>query len=496
MMKNFYKKALIFSFIFLLAMPSFAKTSNILTKLKQMAANTSYSTQINKKVDEIAERCASKGLSYNRSQIETFLRQGGRATLICSEKIKTSKEFLSDLNTCWPCKIMEAFLFAINQVAMMTNDILLTPTLQLLALGTAFWMLMTIILYFFRLGTADHIEFISTLFQKALLALVVGSFLTSSGIQNAVSILVSTPISATLAYTSAIDETNTFYNKNLLTEQLIKKTPSFVYEKPEEEYCRNDYFISTDFGSTDVFSQKMQRDILCMVARINKQFVSPLIVGRIMWSYSRGNKIVWDENSDSQNLEDNEKSPQVKYVLPAVVLIFCFTAMMFLIPFYFLDAIIKIGVVVILLPLLMVSYVFKSTREYAQIGWNIFLSSLVLFISFATMIPVILSLFETFISPYIFDIVSSISTEQSDNGEKLTSFLMGMGQKALGDLQFLMMTMGWFFISWKILKTTENLGKLIVKGDEAKNSADILIGSGLKTGKMANSGVRKIRKNN
>lgn len=381
-------------------------------------------------------------------------------------------------NSCWACDILVVMMSGLDKTIQYAHETLQGPSLQLLALGFAFWVVWLFFKFFTLFGASvDYIQLFSDLFKKTLLVIFIAALLKMSDLSTLRDLVISPLLSASTAYSRLLAEGISssenmnftskdsygllYQNDTSLSAQLSKKLniPSV------SEYCSrldNSQFSSAEgLVSSEFLSPEIQNSFLCTISSINQQFMPPLLIGKIFWLYATGHTVTMETSILQEPPPSYVKTGiNFQYFFPAIVLLIVFNIILFFIPFYLLDAILNLCFMIALLPLFLISYAFNFTREYAVKAWQLFVYSILIFITLTTVAPIVMEMYYAlFSSEDISSIISYLSGEAGSNNENRIEGLKNFFVDSHGSFYMLLVSAGWCYFAMKFIKMSELLAR-------------------------------------
>lgn len=283
----------------------------------------------------------------------------------------SNKERLQDfLSNCVICHFVQLLLDACNSVITEAFNVLSGaggPAVSLLALGLAFWMAWHIGQYFINYKYSDPMEFLSEIGRCWFRTFLIAAFLIVGTVGVVFDWIVS-PIIA--GFTDLVF--------GILNTDLV----SFENMDNAVDYCaiaeNEDPLVET---SGKALSNQIIASFLCMVQAVYLEVAKGMTIGLAIQCYALGQ---W--NFILFSLPDIGA-----WIIGSIIfLVFLFIAFAF--SFRIVDFFLRIAFVLVLLPLLMVAWVFPITRKYTKKGWDLLLNSLVGILAVAIAMIIIVKL--------------------------------------------------------------------------------------------------------
>jgi|GEM_PF-3710375 len=287
----------------------------------------------------------------------------------CDPTPQVMNDILSD---CYICDFVSLLLGAINSVATqsfdMMGDVGGGPAISLMAIGFALWLGWHVGNYFITYKYSDPMELVTEFGRCAFRVTFIAAILMLPA-AIAVDFIISPII--TLATELILGLVNTDVIADVIADNKLTGTENFC------ALALNDSGISNGMA----LSPQVLNSILCMIQAIYYETAKGLVVGLGIFCRSLGafNLIIF-------NL------PDIGMLVIGAAIYIVFFVITISVSFALVDYIVRIGFVLIMLPLLLVAWVFPITRQYTKKGWDLFLNSLVALVAMAVAVGLLLKL--------------------------------------------------------------------------------------------------------
>ena len=290
------------------------------------------------------------------------------AFALCDPVPQTVNFYLSN---CYICDFVSLLLGAINTVATqsfdMMGDVGGGPAISLMAIGFALWLGWHVGNYLINYKYPDPMEFVTELGRCAFRVTFIAAILMLPA-ALAVDFIISPII--TMATELILGLVNTDVVADIIADNSISGTENFCGA------ALNDSGLSNGMA----LSPQVLNSILCMVQSVYYEAIKGLVIGEgIACNAQSLNLIIFS-------------IPDVGMWIIGIIIFIVFAVIVFSISFAMVDYIVRIGFVLIMLPLLLVAWVFPITRQYTKRGWDLFLNSLVALVAMAITVGLILKL--------------------------------------------------------------------------------------------------------
>ncbi len=365
---------------------------------------------------------------------------------------------------CWPCEMSFIVLTVVQSLSAHLSENMQNAGQDILQIFMLIWILyavfqavvfpsksktflkefslrfISLIIAFLFLFSADNLY---TLYESFLVPFISFGLGISTGINNA--ILEANLLSG--GFVSQVSDGITFVQDNLciLGQTLSSQTGTNIWQ----ELVRS---IFPDFGSVypdlmldarnTLITPELEADLLCVVQRMYRQF-SPLVaVGQslIGFSFSKGIISSFLGGLFMENL---------KMWLIGWIITILFTIFNFLVAFKIIDIFLKLGFVLVLMPLFVATAVFPITREFTKKGFAFLLGIISEFLGLTLAVNFIILLFETGIASQQSQLVEAINAPYSEEyGNHLLAVVTSNDS-----LFFFFMLLGLFFLGKSLLES-------------------------------------------
>lgn len=353
-----------------------AKILDIAQKIVSNSARLNSSNYSrNNNLDE-AYRCAKAYVEKVGEIQKSFSKK-------CSPFTVMIKSYLNK-ETCWPCDVTGAVLNAIQKVAVSSYNTVRDMSLILLGVMFLFWLGYVTIVFFGKFGFARISEYLTNVLNKAVLVIIVAALLHAP-LVNVYRITISPAVQ--YAAGLAISISNIGYQKVHDNQSLITVMARFMGGKPKCSYCNNTG--DRTVGSNNFMDQGTVNSLLCMVCQVYKQ-VSPMIsLGQAIMCYASA--------APKSNASNPSLAPLSAFAIPSFTGLFIgaayvilFSLLMMIVGFHIMGATLRLGFLIILMPLWMVLFIFKTTRSYTQKAWTLLMHALCGLIGLSIAVGIIL----------------------------------------------------------------------------------------------------------
>ncbi len=336
----------------------------------------SYAILLGEKDYSEAQDCAEKYLG----KANKLKKQENKK---CSPIASLIKSYLSK-DSCWPCDITGLIISSIQRVAVASYGVVRTAALSTLGVLFLFWLAYVTLSYFGKFGFARVSEYLTNVLSKSVLVMIIAAFLHMPLI-NAYQFI----ISPFVQYASgmAISLSNHSRNEVHKTANMLTTIADLLSGEPDCDFCNR-------VGSTAVLSNQFLdagtvNSILCSVCTVYKQVTPMISLGQALMCYSTSApKSYHDTTSVSE--QSSFAIPSLSSYFVGFMFVALFSLLMVIVGFHIMAATMKLGFVVVLMPMWLVFFVFKPTRVYTSKAWVLVVHSMVTFIALSIALAIIL----------------------------------------------------------------------------------------------------------
>lgn len=263
--------------------------------------------------------------------------------------IQDRAAYMKSVEGCWSCQAFGAAYTAVSEVATRTYEIFPSIALNILALCLAFWLLFHTIQFVTYTRTPNYVDYWVKVAQRLGRALFVAVILSQSQLL--------------IEFVNMIVEPVVLFFIQLSSEVLADGGKSFnaIAEVAKTEAS----------GSTSVFPSVLGLQLENLIYKIQVSFDFGFSLGlRLLLTFNLWN---W---------------------LAAGFLLFFFFWLAIFFPCYLIDAILRLGFVVILSPVWLVAWVFPITAGWTKKAWDIFMASLIQILIGCIFVALLISMVE------------------------------------------------------------------------------------------------------
>ncbi len=367
-----------------------------------------YSTNLGETKSE-AYKCAKKYANKAAEAQKSFKKQ-------CSPITSMIKSYLNR-KSCWPCDITGMMIAAVQRVAISSYRVVRSAALSLLIVMYLFWLVYVTLAFFGKFGFARISEYLTNVLNKSVLVLFVAALLHAPLI-NIYQMTISPFVQYTAGLAMVISETG--MRESEAGSNFITTFANFVGGETKCEVCGNT--TSTVVGSYQFLDAGTVNSLLCTVCSVYKQ-VAPMIgLGQAISCYATASPKSYHQNN-AVSEGSSFAVPSMTALCVGMGLVILFSLMMVVVGFQIMSATLKLGFVLLLMPMWMVFFIFKPTRTYTTKAWTLIVHSMVTLIAVALAVSFIMIGFNSLLPPKkVIGFVLLAVRSSSDPSKMLSSF--------------------------------------------------------------------------
>lgn len=288
---------------------------------------------------------------------------------------------------CWPCDITALVINAIQKMAVASYSVINEAALALLGGIFLVWLAITVLIFFGKFGFSRFSEFFTAVLNQAILVLIIAAILHAP-LVNFYRIVISPFITYTAGLAISFSDIGTDsigQNSSVLTSAVkflgIRETRC--------SYC-TDMAKSSDIITTGQFMDSQSiNGVLCLVCTVYRQVAPMISLGQTMSCYATAIPKTMG-GLPAFSAISLFSVPNLSLLTIGWLLVIMFTLLMFIIGFYVMSVMMKLGFVLILTPLFLVAFAFKFSRNYAKQAWILVVHSMLTLVAIAIAVSLLL----------------------------------------------------------------------------------------------------------
>lgn len=386
---------------------------------------------------------------------------------LCSEydirhpknRAKTVTEIMQEDATkfgCWPCKMAYITLTVVQKMSSDLESNMCEAGLNILKIFMLLWILYSVFLAV--IFPSKGATFIKDLLTQVLCVLVASMILFSGdNLKSLYSSFLSPMVSLGLGLSQDIsdnmDESFSFAGDAYGGIDYTSRSPNYcttdtgvIWSRLLSESMSRWGNLKLNLSEEDsLITPELQGHLLCLTQKLYRQ-VSPMT--------AVGQSLIGFSFADGTNVF-GMTFPTFGMWIVGLILVVLFSIFSFLVAFKIIDIFLRLGFVLLLIPLFVATFAFKTTREFTKKGFMFLMSIITEFLGLVLALNFIMISFETGIGGNRTALLDAIRAGYSkDYGKNLYNVILSDG-----GWYFLFMIVALFFIGTTILSTcTKTIG--------------------------------------
>ena len=319
--------------------------------------------------------------------------------------------YQNQVGTCWSCDLYETMFDAINDVATNAYEGIAGACIHLLAIALALWILFFTGKYLFSFAERKPEEYLDKLFGILFKAMIVAILLNASAASFSNYIVSPIVVTATdyslgiMESFTAIKDTAINTGGNLNTSALPTKCTEGEGCEYKTVSCNNNGSCSINDGGMvtlrpeacekmresagdyipgegeKIINEQIKNAFMCMINSMHYETAYIIAMANAMLCHS------WK----AENFM-GLRYPNLQMLVTSVCILVAILIICFIYIFKLVDVVLRLGFLLILLPILAVAFVFPVTLDFAKKGFGLLLHIVFTFISLTLVLSLALML--------------------------------------------------------------------------------------------------------
>ena len=271
-------------------------------------------------------------------------------------------------NKCWPCDVTSVIIGGIQNMVLASYNVINNGAKMLLGLIYLFWLAITILISFAKFGFEKFAEFFTKLLNQTIVVLIVAAILHAPLVQ-----FYRATVSPFITYSAGLAmEFSEIGSKNMgdgLFNTIIKTLGISASSKCS--YCNSmKTAINSEVSTGQFMDSASVRGILCITCSTYRQLAPMVSLGQVMICLGRSTPELFSA-VPFLNQVAQFSTPNISLTLMGYLLVILFSVLMFLVGYFIMAAVFRLGLVLVLMPLFLVAFAFKVSRPYATRAWGV-----------------------------------------------------------------------------------------------------------------------------
>lgn len=329
--------------------------------------------------DDTPARCANEYVDLAKE-----IQQSRAAK--CSPTYAVLKN-LALKDKCWPCDVTATIISAIQKVSIQTYQKINEGAKVLLGGIYLMWLALTILVSFAKFGFEKFGEFFTKLLNQTIVVIIIALILHAPLVQ-----FYKITISPFITYTAALSMKFSEISQermgggSSLFQKIIDTLGLAASSKCN--YCNEmNKDVNKEVSTGQFMDSASINGILCTVCSTYRQAAPMISLGQVMICFGRTTPETLGQLPILSRISQFS-TPNISVSVTGYILVAVFSIFTFLVGYFIMASVFKLGVVFVLLPLFLVAFAFKISRPYATKAWGLIVYAMttILIVSiFATM---------------------------------------------------------------------------------------------------------------
>lgn len=247
-------------------------------------------------------------------------------------------------SSCWSCQVFSSIMSAMSNILPNVYSSIGVFIISFAVITTAVWYAWKLLNGFYS-GSVDSPASLGNLFTTHLVKLAFISILMAAPLPRLVTSIAIEPV----------------FNVGLAMNRMLVGDDTF-------DACvvatalADDGVANPNHATTGAYSPKLRHNLMCQVAVVHQMTAMGMTVGWTMWN------MAFNDKYKHKILWDIPIFPNVPMFFGGLLVMVLFLIALLPVPVYFLEIFIKLSMDLIMLPLMLLSWLFKDWKIFPQSG--------------------------------------------------------------------------------------------------------------------------------
>ena len=282
---------------------------------------------------------------------------------------------IANKNKCWPCDVTSTIIAAIQKISV--NSYKKINDGAKLLLGTIYlmWLAITILMSFAKFGFEKFAEFFTKLLNQTIIVIIIALILHAPLVQ-----FYKATISPFITYSAALGmrfseiAQDKMGGSNNLYQKIIKSLGIAASSKCN--YCDDmKKAVNKEVTTGQFIDSASINGILCITCSTYRQAAPMISLGQVMICLGRNSPQSLGQIPILSRITQFS-GPNISLTFTGYTLVITFSIFTFLVGYFIMASVFKLGVVFVLMPLFLVAFAFKMSRSYATKAWQLIVFSM------------------------------------------------------------------------------------------------------------------------
>ncbi len=277
---------------------------------------------------------------------------------------------IANKNKCWPCDVTSTIIAAIQKVSIRSYKKINEGAKLLLASIYLMWLAITILVSFAKFGFEKFAEFFTKILNQTIIVIIIALILHAPLVQ-----FYQATISPFITYSAALGmrfseiAQSNMGGSNNLYNKIIKAIGISASSKCN--YCEDmKKAINKEVTTGQFIDSASINGILCVTCSTYRQAAPMITLGQVMICLGRTTPQSLGQLPILSRITQFS-GPNISLTFTGYTLVIIFSIFTFLVGYFIMASVFKLGVVFVLMPLFIVAFAFKISRSYATKAWQL-----------------------------------------------------------------------------------------------------------------------------
>ena len=277
---------------------------------------------------------------------------------------------IANKNKCWPCDVTSTIIAAIQKISISSYKKINDGAKLLLGTIYLMWLAITILMSFAKFGFEKFAEFFTKLLNQTIIVIIIALILHAPLVQ-----FYKATISPFITYSAALGmrfseiAQDKMGGSNNLYQKIIKSLGLAASSKCH--YCddmKKD--VNKEVSTGQFIDSASINGILCITCSTYRQAAPMISLGQVMICLGRNTPQSLGQLPILSRISQFS-GPNISLTFTGYTLVITFSIFTFLVGYFIMASVFKLGVVFVLMPLFLVAFAFKMSRSYATKAWQL-----------------------------------------------------------------------------------------------------------------------------
>lgn len=271
-------------------------------------------------------------------------------------------------NKCWPCDVTSVIIGGIQKMVLASYDVINNGAKMLLGAIYLLWLAITILISFAKFGFEKFAEFFTKILNQTIVVLIVAALLHAPLVQ-----FYRMTVSPFITYSAGLAMKFSEIGSDAMGDGLFNKIIKSIGISASSKcsYCSSmKSAIGKEVSTGEFMDSASIRGILCITCSTYRQLAPMVSLGQTMICLGRTTPETFG-SIPFLNQFAQFSTPNISLTLMGFLLVILFSVLIFLVGYFIMASVFRLGLVLVLMPLFLVAFAFKISRPYATRAWGV-----------------------------------------------------------------------------------------------------------------------------